>query len=177
MPSYNDERGVAVLFNNLNATLDSVYYSDKWHYPLLTDVEGVSLERLSIDRSSLDSTNWHSAAATVRYATPGYINSQITETGTPVQTISIVPETFSPDEDGYNDVVTILYKFEQAGYTANMQVYNSQGQLVQYLLRNTLISNSGYVSWDGINIANEKAPIGIYIIYTEVFDEKGNIKK
>ncbi len=177
LPSYNDDRGVAVLFNNLNATLDSVYYTDKWHYPLLTDVEGVSLERLSIDRSSLDSTNWHSAAATVRYATPGYINSQITETGTPVQTISIVPETFSPDEDGYNDVVTILYNFEQSGYTANMQVYNSQGQLVQYLLRNTLISNSGYVSWDGINIANEKAPIGIYIIYTEVFDEKGSIKK
>ncbi|MEO8148248.1 MAG: hypothetical protein ABI723_11445, partial [Bacteroidia bacterium] len=32
-------------------------------------------------------------------------------------------------------------------------------------------------SWNGINPDNEKAKIGIYILYSEIFNTKGDVKK
>jgi hypothetical protein len=39
------------------------------------------------------------------------------------------------------------------------------------------LGNDGTYSWDGIDENLEKAPIGIYVIYIEVFNTKGEVKK
>jgi hypothetical protein len=44
-------------------------------------------------------------------------------------------------------------------------------------LLNELLGTSGTFSWDGINENNEKSAIGIYIIYIETFNLKGEVKK
>ncbi|MBA3972449.1 MAG: hypothetical protein H0X46_09985 [Bacteroidetes bacterium] len=44
------------------------------------------------------------------------------------------------------------------------------------MIRNELLGTNGTFSWDGINDAREKARIGIYIIYFEVFDLSGTVK-
>jgi len=60
---------------------------------------------------------------------------------------------------------------------ANVTVFDSRGRLVQYLARNTLMAESTTLYWNGINTDNQKAPIGIYIIYSELFNTKGDVSK
>lgn len=177
LPSFNDDEGVVVIFNSGQMLLDLFHYSDNFHFPLIKDQEGVSLERLSAQGPTQDAFNWHSAAQTVGFGTPTYINSEntgITDYGT---AFNISPEIFSPDEDGYQDVVNILFHFDTPGFVANVSIFDSRGREIKKLARNTLLGNDGAFTWDGINENMEKAPIGIYIIYIEVFDTGGKIKK
>jgi hypothetical protein len=44
-------------------------------------------------------------------------------------------------------------------------------------MQNELLATSGTVSWNGINENNDRATIGIYIIYFEVFDLNGKVLK
>ena len=176
LPTYNIDEGNVYLVNNLNQTIDNFTYNEKMHFALLNDFKGVSLERIDYNRLTSDNTNWHSAAEDVGFATPGYENSQYQEVEI-TDEISISPETFSPDNDGIDDVVNISYQFAEAGYVANIVIYDAKGRLIKNLLLNELLGTKGTFSWDGINENNEKAAIGIYIIYFEAFQLNGDTKK
>jgi len=154
---------------------DHVPYSEDMHYPLLNSTDGVSLERISIDRLSDDRTNWHSAAESQGFATPGYINSQAFTGGFSEGDVSIDPEIFSPDNDGYQDVTTISYANNSPGWVANVSVFDSEGRKVRTLRSNELIGNEGSISWDGFTDDRIHAPIGIYIIFFEAFDKDGHV--
>lgn len=156
--------------------IDHFTYYDNMQFPLLNVTKGVSLERINFNRPTQDRSNWHSAAEAVGFATPGYRNSQYSDAGETDNAIEVTPEIFSPDEDGMNDVVNINYHFDTPGFVANVTIYDSKGRLVKYLVRNELLGTKGTWSWDGINEEREKARIGIYIIFTEVFDISGNVK-
>ncbi|MEO8150425.1 MAG: lamin tail domain-containing protein [Bacteroidia bacterium] len=177
LPTFNDDVGKVVVVNQNNIRVDEFRYDAKFQYPLLSNPEGVSLERLSFTRPTQDSTNWQSAAETVGFATPAYKNSQATEANTSTSNISITPEIFSPDDDGYNDVLSIRYHFNEPGLVANATVYDSRGRIIQYVARNVLIGEDATLSWNGINLDDEKAKIGIYILYSEIFNTKGDVKK
>ncbi|MFI5219913.1 MAG: lamin tail domain-containing protein [Bacteroidia bacterium] len=158
--------------------IDQFFYTEDYHFPLLNDPEGVSLERISFNRATQDSTNWHSAAESVGFATPAYENSQHAETIDDGSEVSVVPEIFSPDNDGMDDVVNILYHFGSPGYTANLKIFDSKGRLVIDLIKNQLLgTGEGSFIWDGITDENEKARIGIHVIYLEVFNAEGTVKK
>jgi flagellar hook assembly protein FlgD len=73
-------------------------------------------------------------------------------------------------------VLNISYNFSEPGFVATIIIYDAKGRLVKNLLQNELLGTSGTFSWDGINDNNEKARIGIYIIFIEAFDIKGNVK-
>lgn len=176
LPTYNNSDGHVYLLNNLNQAVDNFKYNEDMHFALLNDVKGVSLERIDYNRPSNDNTNWHSAAEDVGFATPGYENSQFQKVEI-TDGISISPETFSPDNDGVDDVLNISYQFAEAGYVANIVVYDAKGRLIKNLLLNELLGTKGTFSWDGINENNEKAAIGIYIIYFEAFKLNGETKK
>ncbi len=162
---------------NTTSIVDLLKYDVNMHFALLNSTKGITLERIDFDRSTQDRTNWHSAAATVGYGTPGYKNSQYNDVGVTDNAIEVVPEIFSPDEDGMNDVVNIHYKFDMPGFVANITIYDSKGRLTKLLVRNELLATAGTFSWDGINESREKARIGIYIFYLEVFNLKGDVKK
>jgi flagellar hook assembly protein FlgD len=93
------------------------------------------------------------------------------------ETIIIDPEIFSPDNDGYNDLVSIKYKFNQPGFMMSVDIYNSNGFPVRKLINNEYLGTEGSVNWDGIKDDNTKAAVGIYIIYIQVFDLDGNVKQ
>jgi gliding motility-associated-like protein len=112
----------------------------------------------------------------VGYGTPGYKNSQYAEYITDDGAVTISPDIFSPDNDGYNDVLNISYSFDQPGYIANIVIYDSRGRLVKNLVKNSLLGTSGSFSWDGTYDNREKANVGVYIIYFEVFDLSGKMK-
>ncbi|PJA07618.1 MAG: hypothetical protein COX70_06090 [Flavobacteriales bacterium CG_4_10_14_0_2_um_filter_32_8] len=176
MPTYNNDKGDVYLINNLNMVVDNFSYNETMHFALLTSFDGVSLERIDYNRPTNDVTNWHSAAEDVGFATPGYENSQYLKTNNDGGDIIIDPLTFSPDNDGVDDVVNITYNFPEPGYVATIIIYDAKGRLVKNLVKSELLGTTGTFSWDGINENNEKAGIGIYIIFVEAFDLKGDVK-
>ncbi|MDD3877533.1 MAG: lamin tail domain-containing protein [Bacteroidales bacterium] len=178
LPSFNVDDGIVVIADAANQEIDMLVYEEKMHYPLLNSFKGVSLERIHFDRASDDKSNWHSASAGVGYGTPAYKNSQFgLIVSADLDAVSVYPDIFSPDNDGHNDVLNIAYKFEEQGYVCNMVIYDAHGRLIKNLVKNELLGTEGIFSWDGITESNLKASIGIYIIYIEVFDLQGNIKK
>jgi hypothetical protein len=176
LPSLSISSGTVCLATSAEI-LDLFIYDEKMHYALLNDTKGVSLERIDFERPTKDRTNWHSAAASVGYATPGYKNSQYNDAGEADDVIEITPEVFSPDEDGMNDVVNINYKFNAPGFVANVKIYDSKGRMIKDLVRSELLGTTGTFSWDGITDTREKARMGIYIIFFEAFDLSGTVKQ
>jgi hypothetical protein len=144
------------------------------HFRLIRDKKGKSLERIDYNRPTDDETNWHTAAETVGFATPGRENSQYADTDIDGE-ISLSPPIFSPDNDGYEDVITFSYSFSKEGFVGNAYVYDSEGRMVRYLLQNQLLGTEGAFSWDGITDRGDKGRIGAYIFVFEVFNLEGNV--
>ncbi len=176
MPSFNNDMGIVIIASPDSTIIDRFDYNEDMHFPLLVSVEGVSLERINPEKPSQDEQNWHSAAQSVGFATPAYKNSQYSTFLYLEDPITIVPEIFSPDNDGYNDMLSINYQFATPGYTANVIIYDAKGRLIKTLIKNELLGTEGGFSWNGIDENNQKALIGIYVVYIEVFDTNGNVK-
>ncbi|MEP7251670.1 MAG: lamin tail domain-containing protein [Ginsengibacter sp.] len=176
MPSFSDDKGNVIILNGQGNIIDELAYSDKWHFPLISNSEGVSLERIDYDGASIQS-NFHSAATSVGYGTPGYKNSQYRLNEQVQGEIKISPEVFSPDNDGTDDFATIDYSFPAPGYVTNVTIFDANGRAVRSLQRNSLSGIKGYYRWDGLDDKNKKLPQGIYIIYTEIFNTDGKKKQ
>lgn len=156
-----------------------MHYSDQMHYDLLIETKGVALERISSENSSLDINNWQSASYITNYGTPGYKNSvsidyykEISE-----NEICIMPEIFSPNGDGYDDICSINYEFSYPGYSINIKIFNTKGIMIKDLVYNNLANISGSVYWNGCDNSNHVVEPGIYIIMTEIFDLEGFVKR
>ena len=55
-------------------------------------------------------------------------------------------------------------------------VYDMNGKLIRNLVENELLATKGSLSWNGLDNNNNKANVGIYIIYAEVFNLNGDVK-
>ena len=177
MPSYNNGEGVVVLQDPIGDTLDRFAYDDDLHFELLNSTDGVSLERVNPDRLTAERTNWHSAAEAVGYATPGYRNSQYAEVPTSNGELTIEPAIFSPDNDGYQDLLTMTYALNTPGFTGTMIVFDVAGREVVRLMENELLGTSGAVSWNGIMEGGALARMGPYVVVFEAFDLSGNVER
>jgi hypothetical protein len=173
LPSYPDDEGHAIILNFQGEPIDEVHYIDNWHFSLLPDVQGISLERIDPFKDSNDPLNWHSAASTSGYGTPTYKNSQYRDPQGIAATIKIIPPVFSPDNDGADDIAMVQYKVDEPGYVANIIIFDAAGRLVKTLVRNSLMSTSGYWNWNGLNDRNQPLQAGFYIIVTEIFNSDG----
>ena len=176
LPSYNDGDGDVILLNEQGKIVDEVVYNSKWHFALISNEEAVSLERINANEPSVQN-NFHSAASSVGYGTPTYKNSQNNIDAEAKGDITITPAIVSPDNDGQDDFATIQYSFPESGYVANITIFDATGRAVRFLERNTLAGVKGYYRWDGLGEKLQKLPVGIYIIYTEVFNLNGKTKK
>lgn len=176
LPGMNIDDDVVTLSDKNTVVIDNLIYTSKMHFPLLVSTKGVSLERIDFTRETNDRTNWNSASQGVGFATPAYRNSQYLQANGG-DGVSISNPLFSPDNDGYNDVLNISYKLDEPGKAANIIIYDSKGREVKHLVRNQQLAQDGTISWNGINDDNEKAPIGIYVIYVELFNTAGKVSK
>ena len=91
--------------------------------------------------------------------------------------MSLNNEVFSPDNDGFEDQLEIAYNTDEAGYVANVTIFNAKGLKMRTLANNQLLGTSGFWAWDGLDDNNRRVPTGIYVIYCELFDLDGNVKK
>lgn len=158
--------------------IDYTWYNDKMQFSLLTSSKGVSLERISFSRKSTDEGNWHSAAATVGNATPTSVNSQFSLESTSDDFITLSKDIFSPDNDGYDDILQISLKSQTQGNVTSINIYNQRGVFIKELANNLLLgTDNNVITWDGTNSNNEKTEIGIYVIVVSAFETNGNTKK
>ncbi|MDD3526408.1 MAG: gliding motility-associated C-terminal domain-containing protein, partial [Bacteroidales bacterium] len=102
-------------------------------------------------------------------------NSQFSPLLVTEDPITLSPEIFSPDNDGFDDVLNIHYNYQEPGRNASITIYDARGRKIRRLIDHELLGTSGQFSWDGLDDERQKAPIGIYIIYVEVFDLNGNV--
>jgi hypothetical protein len=178
MPSLpNDQGSLAVQTSSLHL-LDYFEYDEQMHHPLVKDPEGVSLERLSMQEPASRRDNWHSAAGSYGYATPGYRNSQsISSFFSP--DVRLEPKVFSPNMDGYKDVLSIRYQMDAEGAIGRISIWNSEGYQVRHLADNILLGKQGVLTWDGTADNGALAEPGIYIVVFEDFgvDEKRSVTR
>ena len=172
IPSMSNDSGTVFLIAPDSSIAEKFSYNDDMHFALL-EVDGVSLERIDTERPVDDITNWHSAAATIDFGTPGLENSQYYPTNVNAGTVTTDPEIFSPDYDGYNDVLNINYQFEEIGNLGTITIYDPRGRIVKRLVENHLLNAEGTISWDGETDEGTKARIGMYLIHFEVFNAEG----
>jgi hypothetical protein len=173
LPSYNDDAGTVVLLNTSGSVLDEVSYHENWHFPLIRDREGISLERTGFSESSSESGNWHSASSSTGHATPGYRNSQYRSDEISGAVVEVTPKAITPDNDGQDDYLRIGYRFPESGFVATVSVFDAWGRPVRLLQRNALCGTAGYFVWNGLGEYGRDLAAGMYVVLTEVFHPAG----
>lgn len=176
MPSYNDDEGRVVILNRDNEQIDDFAYDESMHFSQLTSAEGVSLERINPNKETNSKSNWISASQTANFGTPGIQNSSYDIDEVEVNEIGFKSKIFSPDNDGVDDRLIISFNLEKSGYVANIRVYNSFGREIRRLASNVTLSTNDELFWDGLLANKERAPIGIYAFYFELFHPDGEVK-
>ena len=175
-PALDNNAGSVYLYSATSTELDHYDYDKSQQLSLLSTQAGVSLERIRAGGPSA-AGNFHSAAGAAGYATPGRPNSQAQDAAGNGQEISIIPEIFTPDDDGQQDFTTLNYQLDQPGYVGSVTVYDALGQLTRRLLRNESLPSSGFVQWDGLDERGRKAAVGYYLVHVELFRLSGGERR
>ena len=175
LPAYPDDAGTVTVIDAGQKVIDQFSYHKDMHFDLLDDINGVSLERIRLEADS-SAGNWHSAASTVGYATPGYQNSQYAELEMASQVFTIEPPIFTPDNDGYKDFTIIRYEAQLQSTVANITIFDANCREIKRLVKNALLARNGFFQWDGLDEKSRKVPIGHYILFIEIFNGTGQVK-
>ncbi len=169
LPTYGNEKGCVVLTDKNNEVIDEFRYLASMHSSFIKDKKGVSLER-----ESFDSDDWASASESNGFGTPGYENSQHSETSITETYVKLENDVCLPyqDKEGH---LSILYHFKKGGYIANISVFNVNGRLIRKLGDNMSLSTQGIIYWDGKDENGRILPISPYILLFEAFHPDGDI--
>lgn len=162
-------KGEVFLLDIDGNVVDSMQYNDNMHHIMLTQTKGVSLERINPLLSSYEPSTWHSAAKDADYATPSSKNSQYIDIDneTDEKTVWLETESFSPDNDGYEDLLQVHYNLPDIGFTANITVFTPSGLPIAKITTNDLLSKEGTLFWDGRTSNNSLVPIGVYVLFCD----------
>ena len=166
LPDFAISQGVIHLTDKSLRPIDRLAYNEKMHYSKLLTTKGVALERLYTERPTQDESNWRSAAESAGYGTPGYRNSQAGCEENDAE-FAIVPEVFSPDNDGFEDFTEVICRFTEEENRVNVVVYNNWGHPIKHLANNILCGSEAYFRWDGEDDKSSPAPAGMYAIQIE----------
>jgi len=177
LPSMNDDKGHLILLNRELDRIDEVYYDEKMHYSLLSINEGVALEKINPGLKSEEMQNWHSAAGSSGWGTPGAPNSLLTEEPVASDVMRFSSSKITPDNDGLEDFLVIKFSLKGNGNVISASVFDETGSFVKKIASNLLAAPETSLLWDGT--ADDGTPVrtGIYIIYITLFDDTGKTDK
>jgi len=169
LPSMPNEGGM--LFLRRDTLIDVMNYEDGMHSSLLASTEGISLERLTPEMSGTLLGNWHSAASTSDFATPGYQNSQFRDSSMGSFVLRVAPKVFVPGSSttAYASFGSIFYQMNLSGTYGNMMIYDHRGRLIKQLLQNSSLDRAGVVIWDGTDVDSQRVQVGSYLIVLETY--------
>jgi hypothetical protein len=166
LPSMNIDSGSVLVLNSYGKQVDKVSYSEKWHFALIDDVKGKSLEKINPTYFSNSMDNWHTASENYHFATPGLLNSQQLKSSNTTETYLVNPK-ISPNNDGFEDILELHYVFEGYENQLNAVIYDAYGNTIVNVADNLFVSQSGNISWDGIDSKGNIPQTGVYILHIQ----------
>lgn len=174
LPSLPDDRAIVILLNRQLDIIDRMSYDKSMHFPLISDPEGVSLEKVRPEAESGLRTNWHSAAGPAGWATPGAINSVFTDISGTRATISLSGSRLTPDSDGIDDLILIKWCAPSATNVLRITAFSENGYPLRIIANNHYCGPEALFSWDGTDDEGRLVATGIYVICVDAFDSSGS---
>ncbi|MHB9041897.1 MAG: lamin tail domain-containing protein, partial [Melioribacteraceae bacterium] len=165
-----NDASMIVLKDFYGTTLDSLTYSSDWHSKNVVITKNRSLERLNPLFDSNNHTNWNSCVS-AEGGTPGRQNSIFSQNLSRESKVTINPNPFSPDGDGFEDYTVINFDLTKPLSQVRMKVFDSSGRLVRTLAENRLSSSKNSLIFDGLDDNNKPLRIGIFILLIETVAE------
>ncbi|MFH0757311.1 MAG: lamin tail domain-containing protein [Bacteroidota bacterium] len=165
LKSLPDGGGWIYLCDRSGNTVDRAGFNDQLHMEGMNDTRGISLERIAWDRSGLDPVNWHSAASIRGYATPGTPNSQCDPDFQSLEMLEVEPKVFSPDNDGYEDLLGISLGSMEQGSVIRLWITDLAGNLIKELANNHIAGPVARYTWNGEDDRGSLVNEGFYVIH------------
>ena len=177
LPSMPDDKGHLILYNRELSRIDELNYNDEMHFSLLSNHEGVALEKTNPRNKSEIAANWHSAAESSGWGTPGAPNSVFEEMPTAIDKVFISSSKITPDNDGYEDFLTIKFNLAGNGNVISLKVFDEAGNYIRKIATNLLAAANTSLIWDGTADDGSLVPTGIYIILINLYDDTGKTER
>ena len=157
-PNLNNTGDALYLYDMTGNVVDSLRYTENW--PI---IDGRSTEKFRPDFISDDSSRW-AVAVNPEGMTPGRQNSVYYEKLPKKGMVLFTPNPFSPDHDGFEDVLSIQYRlpFDQA--ILKVEIFDMLGRTIARPYWNVFVPHEGVLTWDGNRDQGETARMGIYIV-------------
>jgi hypothetical protein len=155
----NNSGGETVRLTNLNDDIiDSVYYDGGF-------ADNRSWERFI----GTEGRSFWGGSFSPNDSSPGKPNSFFYPRAESID-LSISPNPFSPDADGFEDVTIISFNPPQAK-EFDLVIYDISGRTVKTFFESGH-SVPGEIAWDGRGDEGRTLPIGIYIVYARIEGER-----
>lgn len=167
------QSGETLQLQTSHSIVDALSYEPDWHHPLLEDSEGVSLERISIEGPSDESNNWHSAAASAGYATPGLPNSH---------SVDLEPDQsndwmiLSQDVIQQGEVLLMYYRAPFPGCILTVYVFDIGGRHRATPVNQLQVQSKGWVKWTGTDDLGRSLNPGLYLLLAQMVHPEGVVQ-
>lgn len=168
----SNDGDAVILSDQTGRVIDSVAYSPAWHQPNIPDAAGRSLERVNPNLGSNDPLNW-ATSASPSGGTPGVQNSLFALEKPSSGSLSISPNPFSPDGDGFEDVTLIQYNLPLTTATIRVRIFDLKGRMIRTLADGEVAGSSGELVWNGFDAWGRRCRIGPYVVLLEALDGRG----
>jgi hypothetical protein len=177
LPSMPDDKGHLILYNRELDKIDELSYNDDMHFSLLSNHEGVALEKTDPRNKSEEPANWHSATESSGWGTPGAPNSVFAELPLTADKVVLSSSKISPDNDGNEDFLTIKFNLSGNGNVVSLMVFDEAGNYVRKIASNLLIGQDTSLIWDGTADDGMLVDTGIYIILINLYNDTGKTER
>jgi hypothetical protein len=153
--------------------IDRIFFNDSLHSDLLNFTNGVALERIFPKPCTSENHCWTSAASSANYGTPGSVNSQYGGEQSKVEEMLLSPEVFSPDMDGFEDVLSIILPKIVQNSLVDIYITDLNGLMIRELIIQGISGMADSYSWDGKDREGSIVFPGIYIVHVRISNEAG----
>ena len=175
MPSFPDDEGTVVLMN-AQEVIDEVHYLHNWHFALISEEEGIALERIDPFAASRIFTT---GIPLLRRPVMERLVIEIHNTKHATAAMRVLKcsqKYFRLTMMDSMNVATISYNMKENGFVASVTILDANGRRVRDLEKNVLPGLKGSWNWDGLDGKNNAVPTGVYVICTEFFNPNGKRK-
>ena len=89
--------------------------------------------------------------------------------------LSVHPNPFSPDGDGFEDFTIFEYRLPFPTGFLSIDIFDIKGRKIKRLADYQAVGQNGYLVWDGRDGDGRITRMGIYVILVRVFEPNADI--
>jgi hypothetical protein len=93
------------------------------------------------------------------------------------ESLYLSSKTVSPDNDGFEDVLALLYRFDRPGTLISANIFNLNGIHICSLADAYLAGREGKLLWNAVDNTGQIVPTGLYILLVEITTPNGTSRR